>query len=342
MSLADLSLAHIFNHVDRLLLNTPTLTNNTSSTPQTQTDNNSSIIISNSTPKPSRPLTQNHKISSTSLTIHPISQALIQPSPHADHRTHSNTISITDPQPPLPQSTNPLISPKTSIEQQFPTHDSSLNNNKNNNNNNNTATTLPNQSNNPSVPETTLPSEQLTSPHPQSITQENTQSKPTTDETTEDIRLQKYMAINLVNQIKTQPTMFFNPFSSQQSFVPQPTANPNHSPTSKTNILASPHPHPPHSASSDKLTSNVGLQINSSFPPQELAISTDQVNPEILYTADPPPHVLPITLFPTNMIFAPGWPHQGHRPKQWCSNVTPEARWSRDRHVYRSPKGTLG
>ncbi|WAR55998.1 hypothetical protein PtB15_6B742 [Puccinia triticina] len=121
--------------------------------------------------------------------------------------------------------------------------------------------------------------------------------KPQAEEDSLESRIQPYMAIRLVEQIKNThpPGGFLNPFSASD---PAPTA------ASKQPILASPHPHRPPTPAPTR--PNIGLTINSSFPPQELAISTGQPNPEILYTAEPPPHVLPITLFPSAMLFAPG------------------------------------
>ncbi|POW20068.1 hypothetical protein PSHT_03882 [Puccinia striiformis] len=138
-----------------------------------------------------------------------------------------------------------------------------------------------------------LPPNIPASVEPIMTTQEN--NKPPTI-TTEDTS--KYMAIHLVDQIKnSEPasTIFLNPFSTAES-----TSQSAEKPT----ILASPHPNTDQQQQPRK--SNVGLRINSSFPPQELVISTTQINPEILYTADPVPHVLPITLFPSAMIFSPG------------------------------------
>ncbi|KAA1097812.1 hypothetical protein PGT21_020890 [Puccinia graminis f. sp. tritici] len=178
---------------------------------------------------------------------------------------------------------------------------------------------LPSLDNQPLSPKTnTQPANTSTSTSSKAIPTEQQQPpsnqektiKPTTEENSEEIRIHKYMAIHLIDQIKNTPTTFFNPFSAEspqsqtQATSSEPIQNnDNHHPS----ILASPHPHRSTTENKEKQPkSNVGLRINSSFPPQELAISTGQANPEILYTAEPAPHVLPITLFPSSMVFSPG------------------------------------
>lgn len=51
---------------------------------------------------------------------------------------------------------------------------------------------------------------------------------------------------------------------------------------------------------------NRGLAIHSSYAPQHLTISIAQPNYDILYVSHTEPSVLPITLFPSAMRFAPG------------------------------------
>ncbi|KAI9618176.1 hypothetical protein H4Q26_012524 [Puccinia striiformis f. sp. tritici PST-130] len=102
-----------------------------------------------------------------------------------------------------------------------------------------------------------LPPNIPASVEPIMTTQEN--NKPPTI-TTEDTS--KYMAIHLVDQIRT--------------------ANPPRRSSSIHSQLPSPLFHP------------------------RISDFDYQINPEILYTADPVPHVLPITLFPSAMIFSPG------------------------------------
>lgn len=148
----------------------------------------------------------------------------------------------------------------------------------------------------------------LASDDPQLLIQpESNQPKPR-HAAPDDPSLRKFLAMHFVDQLRSHPP----PRSPESSPVRNGPTGPETispaKPASSQPPSAQPSPHPAPSLCSEKISSphNVGLRINSSIPPQELVISTSRVNQEILYTADPPPHVLPITLFPSNMAYAPG------------------------------------